>query len=55
MGFWEYQEGGANLSTTPSIDHEILKQKLYRRIKDKDVLWLFNVLIDTLSKSFFNC
>jgi hypothetical protein len=31
----------------PSIDHSILKAKLRRRIKDQDVLWLFDVIIDS--------
>lgn len=30
----------------PSIDREILKQQLAFRIKDKQVLWLFNTIID---------
>ena len=30
----------------PSIDRAILKQKLRRRLKDKSVLWLFDLLID---------
>ncbi len=30
----------------PSVDHDILKQQLAARIKDKQVLWLFNVIID---------
>jgi hypothetical protein len=30
----------------PSIDHAILKAKLRRRIKDRDVLWLFDRIID---------
>jgi retron-type reverse transcriptase len=31
----------------PSIDHEILKEKLCRRLKDKNVLNLLDVVIDT--------
>ncbi len=31
----------------PSIDHAILKQKLRDRIKDPDVLWLFDLIIDS--------
>jgi RNA-directed DNA polymerase len=31
----------------PSIDHAILKAKLRRRIKDRDVLWLFDLIIDS--------
>ena len=31
----------------PSIDHPVLKQKLARFIKDKQLLWLLNVIIDT--------
>nr|VFK11014.1 MAG: Retron-type reverse transcriptase [Candidatus Kentron sp. LPFa]VFK30460.1 MAG: Retron-type reverse transcriptase [Candidatus Kentron sp. LPFa] len=31
----------------PSIDHDILKAKLRRRIKDRDVLWLFDTIIDS--------
>lgn len=31
----------------PSIDHEVLKQKLRRRIKDTRVLWLLDLLIET--------
>nr|VFK36394.1 MAG: Retron-type reverse transcriptase [Candidatus Kentron sp. SD]VFK38630.1 MAG: Retron-type reverse transcriptase [Candidatus Kentron sp. SD] len=31
----------------PSIDHDILKAKLRRRIKDRNVLWLFDTLIDS--------
>ena len=31
----------------PSIDHDILKTKLERHIKDQDVLWLFGVIIDS--------
>ena len=30
----------------PSIDHAILKEKLCRRIKDRDTLWLFDRIID---------
>ena len=31
----------------PSIDHELLKQKYARLIKDKDALWLINEIIDS--------
>lgn len=31
----------------PSCDNEILKRKLRRMFKDKDVLWLFNLIIDS--------
>ncbi|WP_256091544.1 SUMF1/EgtB/PvdO family nonheme iron enzyme, partial [Candidatus Thiosymbion oneisti] len=31
----------------PSIDHNILKTKLRRRIKDRNVLWLFDTIIDS--------
>jgi hypothetical protein len=31
----------------PSINHEILKQKYARLIKDKDLLWLINEIIDS--------
>ena len=31
----------------PSIDHQLLKEKLRRRIKDRRVLALFDVIIDT--------
>lgn len=31
----------------PSIDHEILKQLLRRKFKDKDLLWLFDLIIDS--------
>jgi RNA-directed DNA polymerase len=31
----------------PSIDHALLKAALCRRIKDPDVLWLFEVIIDS--------
>lgn len=31
----------------PSIDHEILKQILRRKIKDKDLLWLLDEIIDS--------
>lgn len=31
----------------PSCDNEILKKKLERMFKDKDVLWLFGVIIDS--------
>lgn len=30
----------------PSVDHEILKQAIARKIKDPDVLWLVNRIID---------
>ena len=30
----------------PSVDHLILKQQLADRIKDQEVLWLFNTIID---------
>lgn len=30
----------------PSIDHAILKQQLFDRIKDKEALWLFGMIID---------
>ena len=30
----------------PSIDHAILKQTIARKIKDKEVLWLANLIID---------
>lgn len=30
----------------PSIDRAILKQQLVNRIKDKDVIWLFHLIID---------
>lgn len=32
----------------PSIDHIILKQQLSQRIKDQNVLWLFNTIIDNV-------
>ena len=32
----------------PNIDHEILKTKLERLFKDKDLLWLFGEIIDSL-------
>jgi RNA-directed DNA polymerase len=32
----------------PSIDHDILKAKLRRRIKDVGVLWLFDAIIDSV-------
>lgn len=31
----------------PSIDHDILKVKLRRRIKDRGLLWLFDTVIDS--------
>lgn len=31
----------------PSVDHEILKQLLRRKIKDKDLLWLLDEIIDS--------
>ena len=31
----------------PSIDHKILKSLLRRKFKDKDLLWLFNRIIDS--------
>jgi RNA-directed DNA polymerase len=31
----------------PSVDHEILKQLLRRKIKDKDLLWLLNGIINS--------
>lgn len=31
----------------PSVDHEILKQLLRRKIKDKDLLWLLDGIIDS--------
>jgi len=31
----------------PSIDHEILKQIIRRKIKDKDLLWLLDEIIDS--------
>jgi RNA-directed DNA polymerase len=31
----------------PSIDHDILKQLLARKIKDKDLIWLLNDIIDS--------
>lgn len=33
----------------PSIDHEILKKLLARKIKDKDLIWLLNDIIDSSS------
>lgn len=30
----------------PSIDHEILKQQMRRNIKDRDVLWLCELIVD---------
>src|SRR5271170_2798490 len=30
----------------PSVDHEILKAQVARKVKDKDVLWLVNQIID---------
>ncbi len=30
----------------PSIDHQILKQLISRKIKDPDVLWLVNLIVD---------
>lgn len=34
-------------SCFPSVDHNILKQLLRRTIKDKDVLWLCDIIIDS--------
>ena len=31
----------------PSIDHDRLKEKLYRRIKDRSVLRLLDIIIDS--------
>ena len=31
----------------PSIDHDILKTILRKKIKDKDLLWLLDVIIDS--------
>ncbi len=31
----------------PSIDHDVLKQQLRRKIKDKDLLWLLDGIIDS--------
>jgi retron-type reverse transcriptase len=31
----------------PSVDHEVLKQLLRRKIKDQDLLWLLNGIIDS--------
>lgn len=31
----------------PSVDHEVLKQLLRRKIKDKDLLWLLDEIIDS--------
>lgn len=31
----------------PNVDHEILKQLLRRKIKDQDLLWLLNEIIDS--------
>jgi len=31
----------------PNVDHDILKQLLRRKIKDQDLLWLLNVIIDS--------
>lgn len=31
----------------PSVDHEILKQLLRRKLKDKDLLWLLDEIIDS--------
>tara|TARA_B100001964_G_scaffold244304_1_gene325226 strand:- start:819 stop:2009 length:1191 start_codon:yes stop_codon:yes gene_type:complete len=31
----------------PSIDREILKEKIRKKIKDKDCLWLFDLIIDS--------
>lgn len=33
----------------PNIDHEILKQMLRRKIKDEDLLWLLDEIIDSTS------
>lgn len=33
----------------PSIDHEILKKLIRRKIKDKDLLWLLDEIIDSTS------
>jgi retron-type reverse transcriptase len=30
----------------PSVDHEILKARVARKIKDRDVLWLVNTIVD---------
>nr|VFJ49283.1 MAG: Retron-type reverse transcriptase [Candidatus Kentron sp. FW] len=35
----------------PSIDHDILKAKLRRRMKDRNVLWLFDTIIDSAPKA----
>lgn len=34
----------------PSINHGILKDKLRRKFKDKDLLWLLDVIIDSFDK-----
>ena len=31
----------------PSIDHSILKQIIRRKIKDRDLLWLLDTIIDS--------
>jgi len=31
----------------PSIDHEILKSKLQKKFKDKDLIWILNLIIDS--------
>jgi RNA-directed DNA polymerase len=31
----------------PNIDHDVLKQLLRRKIKDKDLLWLLDEIIDS--------
>lgn len=38
----------------PSVDHEILKMTLHRRIKDKSVLWLCETIIDHSPPALLN-
>lgn len=38
----------------PSINHDILKKLLRKKIKDRDLLWLLDEIIDSANKWFAN-